>query len=208
MNQNGWHSWYGLDQLDHDACMVYLNWVMKDGAPGDSDNSSNFLLAHCHDGVCWGRMNADRSWRLSCSVFPELSPCVSVSNLLEIRLFGMDKEVLIWRIDKHLFSGRCLFDKPEKDENEATRPDDEVRILLGSKVIGSAVDGFSRVKTDKGTDLVVPLDCTAQNFHDVRWPFRLMLRHYFEEDKSTGVVRVAASRLMDVRMADVSKEVN
>ena len=104
---------------------------------------------------------------------------------------------MIWRAGGG-FAGRRLVDAPERGNEEATRPDDEIRILAGDRLIDGPKYGFSRLATAAGTQQAVPLECAEADFRSGRWPFRLKVRHYFEKNSTTGVVRVGASRLVDV----------
>lgn len=185
-----------IERFDHETCEAVLDWVAGGTAPPGCDHGFTWLLAHCRDGVTWGRKDGS-AWRLSATLFPDLCPTVSRDNLLELRLFGEEGEVLIWRSEAQ-FLGRCLLDKPHHDMPSATRPDDDIRVLEGDRLIEGPKDGFTRVGTAAGPQQAVPLACTAQDFERGRWPLRLRVRHYFEEDPQTGAVRVAASRLVHV----------
>lgn len=197
MNLKEWYPWYSVVPLDHKQCMPYLHWVINGEKDSITGHTFNFLLTHCYDGVVWGRLNSDNAWRLSSQVFKGVGPDISESNLLEIRLFGNEQEILIWNTDQG-FLGRLLCDKPDANSEEHFQPDDETRILLGDKYL-DAQEGFTLVGTARGLQQAVPLECTREDFSDHRLPFRLKLRHYFEQDKCTGVVRVAASRLKNVK---------
>jgi hypothetical protein len=99
MNQQGKLEGCTIEILDNVACQGYLSWVIDGVEPSKSSKDIAWLLAHCHDGVTWGRINNDQSWRTSSKFFPELCPYISESNLLEIRLFGIEREILIWRTE-------------------------------------------------------------------------------------------------------------
>lgn len=185
-----------IETLDTDACQAYLNWVIDSVAPSKCSKDIAWLLAYCYDGVTWGCIKNDQSWRTSSMFFPELCPCISQSNLLEIRLFGLEREILIWRTESG-FSGRSMVDKPGQKKNDPCRPDDEIRILLGDQVMATTKDGFTRVRTKSGMEQAIPLVCTDKDYAEGRMPC-LLMRHYFEQDEETGVVRVAASRLVNV----------
>lgn len=189
-----------IETLDHVACQAYLSWVIGSVAPGENLKDIAWLLAHCHDGVTWGCINDDQSWRTSSMFFSDLCPCVSESNLLEIRLFGAKREIMIWRTDTG-FSGRCLYDNPELEHNDPCHPDDEIRILLGDQVIEKTIEGFTRVRTKSGMEQAIPLVCADNDYTAGRWP-SLLMRHYFVQDDETGAVRVAASRLVNVFKED------
>jgi CRISPR-associated protein (TIGR03984 family) len=134
---------------------------------------------------------------LSSTPFPDLSPKISKSNLLEIRLFGKKKEILIWRTEREM-AGRSLTDEPIENKGSPFRRDIEKRILVGDWLIEGPKDGFTRVGTADGREQGVPLECTHEDFKDKRWPLRLEVRHYFEQEQETGAIRVAVSRLVDV----------
>ncbi|NLI82935.1 MAG: hypothetical protein GX443_14775 [Deltaproteobacteria bacterium] len=189
-----------IEMLDTKTCNAFLTWVSGGNKKPEGAEGLGWLLAHCHDGVTWGRLGEDGLvWLVSSAVFPDLSPAISASNLLEMRLFGKGKEVLIWRSEAE-FSGRCLSDDAgdPKGGDSPTRPDDETRILLGDRLLAGPKDGFSRVGTASGREQAVPLECTEQDFTGGRQPLRVRVRHYFEQDSQTGAVRVAASRLVDI----------
>jgi len=189
-----------IETLDHVACQAYLSWVIGSVAPGENLKDIAWLLAHCHDGVTWGCINDDQSWRTSSMYFSDLCPCVSESNLLEIRLFGAEREIMIWRTESG-FSGRSMVDKPGQKKNDPCRPDDEIRILLGDQVMETAKDGFTRVRTKSGMEQAIPLVCADNDYAEGRMPC-LLMRHYFAQDKETGAVRVAASRLVKIFKED------
>lgn len=189
-----------IELLNTQACNSFLAWMSMGGQAPETVAGLQWLLAHCHDGVTWGRLGEDGGvWLVSSAVFQDLSPTISASNLLEMRLFGKEKEVLIWRTETG-FSGRCLSDEARDPQRRGapTRPDEEMRILLGDRLVAGPKDGFSRVGTTSGREQAVPLECTEQDFIGGRQPLRLLVRHYFEQDSQTGAVRVAASRLVDV----------
>lgn len=186
-----------IEALDNDSCRSILNWVINGEEPYKNKNQVNWLLAYCHDGVTWGRLEGEKSWCLSSMFFPDLSPCISDSNLLEIRIFGPESEFLIWRTGDE-FSGRGLIDIQEKENVVPFQPDDEIRIMLGDRMLELPKGGFTRVGINRGMEHAVPLECMENDFVGGIWPLRLKMRHYFEEDPETGALRVAASRFVNV----------
>ena len=180
-----------------------MQWVTGKSVGDGSSTKVKWLLAHCYDGVTWGFLEHG-VWVLSSAAFPAVSPAVSEKNLLELRLFGEECEILIWRTDEG-FSGRRLTDNGEPDKNDPCRPDTEKRILLGDRMVPDAdqtqpnpVKGFTCVGTARGLRQAVPVKCSKADFAEGLWPLRLEVKHYFEQDDETGVVRVAASRLVNV----------
>jgi len=187
-----------IEPLGQTTCLAVLDWIGGGTRPAECDHELIWLLAHCRNGVTWGQLDgASRLWRLSSSPFPDHCPNIFRDNLLEMRLFAPSEEILVWRTEQG-FLGRRLVDKPIGGKNSPTRPDDEIRILLGDRLEGGPKEGFTVVGTADGRRQVVPLECSASDFHKKRSPLRLKVRHYFEQDPETGAVRVAASRLVDV----------
>ncbi|WP_028322633.1 type III-D CRISPR-associated protein Csx19 [Desulfatiglans anilini] len=187
-----------IEPLNEEACRSLIEWVAGSARPDQASVGFKWLLAHCHDGVTWGRIDDPKQpWLLSSKAFPDLCPELSDSNLLQIRLFGDEKEAMIWRTETG-FSGRMAVDKKEADAGSPTRPDDEIRILLGNRLLDGPKEGFTLVGTAGGAQHAVPLQCTAKDFEHGTWPLRLKVRHYFQQDQNTGALRVALSRLIDV----------
>lgn len=76
-----------IELLDYQDCQLFLDWVTGQEEPAAQDNAFLWLLAHCYDGVTWGRFDrSHRRWHLSSTAFPELCPVVSEDNLHEMRL--------------------------------------------------------------------------------------------------------------------------
>jgi len=190
-----------IEAMNDEACRLVIEWITGGGGPAQDGSGLTWLLAHCRDGVTWGRIDGTgRHWRLSSSPFSDLCPGISQTNLLEMRLFGPDEEIMVWWAEEG-FLGRRLIDEPKRNRDTQTRftePYDEIRIMLGDRLMDGPKEGFTRVMTADGRQQAVPLECTDDDFKDARWPLRLKVRHYFEQDPETGVVRVAASRLVNI----------
>jgi len=187
-----------IERLDNQACQIVLRQVLEREEMEDGVNTLSWLLAYCHDGVTWGRYESSRRcWQLSTNAFPDLCPQISCSNLLELRLFGSESEIMLWKADGSL-SGRLMCNQPAEKKASSVQPGSETRILLGDRIIGEPREGFTRVGTASGMEQAVPLECKKKDFDDGRWPLRLKVRHYFEQDRKTGAVRVAATRLVEV----------
>ena len=189
-----------IEVLSHETCITSFDWITVGKKPEfDCSGLGPFLLAHCYNGVTWGRFDENNTaWKMSSSVFPDLCPAVTPYNLLEMRLFGPEKEILIWRTDTG-FSGRCLVDDENCDKKAPTAPAEEYRILLGDTVVAGPVDGFTRVSARTGAQQAVPLEITNQALSGrQKSPMMLKIRHYFEQDDQSGAVRIAATRLVDI----------
>lgn len=192
-----------ISSVDCETCGRFVAWFRGKGdRPGSVQDNWEWGLVHCDDGVTWGRFDPiKKAWRSSSESFPDGCPVVTPFNLIEMRLFGKNSEIMIQRNGAE-FSGRWIVDLSSSDEEPPTRPEDECRILLGDRMVDRARNGFTRVGTADGSEQVVPLECTERDFSGGRWPLRLWIRHYFQKDEETGVVRVAASRLVSVEKED------
>ena len=176
-----------------------LTWVRGEGVPVPEATGTCWLLAHCDDGVVWGRYDKTQgNWKLSSKPFPDISPELKEDNLQQLRLFGADMEVLIWRAENN-FQGRILQDEEDPDEEEL-HPLKEDRILVGDRRLADPDDNFTLVGDAGGSRHAVPICCKAEDFEKRGrpYPLRLAVKHYLTQDQDTGVVRVTASRLVEV----------
>ena len=191
----------GIEPLADGACREIIDGVGSGEPIGLVTAGTRWLLAYCDDGVVWGRRDGDdQGWRLSTGPFPAISPALAVLSLLELRLFGPEADVLIWRRDGG-FSGRRLTDEEGPPVDAPTAPANEVRILLGNKLLDGPCDGFTLVGDATGSRHAVPLDCKPAAFNGRHSPLRLNARHYFEQ-RASGEVRIAATRLVEVRIEE------
>jgi len=165
-----------------------LAWVCDGAAPVDV--AGRWLLAHCDDGVVWGIRGDDDRWTLSGQVFPSESPTLTKKSVQQLRVFGEDGELLVWRHDMGV-RARWLADAIEEAPGWMA-PDDEERLLLGEHPERST-RGFTLLRDATGARQVVPLGAIAKGERPT-----LRVRHYFERDAESGAVRVAASRLVAV----------
>ncbi|MGV9170566.1 MAG: CRISPR-associated protein Csx19 [Promethearchaeia archaeon] len=154
-----------------------------------------WLLLHQEDGVNWGRID-DREITYSHDLFPMFSPEPEPSKLLMMRIFDMMGEMKIWSVGTG-FRGRVLTDR-EDNTPDWGRPLNQSFVLLGDSLMKKPENGFSAIGNASGSRQVVPLTCEETDFTDEFSPLRLNVRHYFEQSPETGVVRIAASRLVDL----------
>lgn len=201
-----------LETYVGDAAEGWLEWVLEERLPdaAHSDRTSStdrdpkldgtglrWLLAHCDDGVVWGRRDqGEASWLLSSAVAPALSPRIRRESLQQLRLFGEHAEVLLWRTEGGL-RGRRLSDSAHQGP-DPTQPATRQRVLVGNRRIEAFSEGFTRVRDVDGREQVVPVKCEEDDFDEGYRPLRLELRHYFESDPETGATRAAASRLVRI----------
>ncbi|RJQ83737.1 MAG: hypothetical protein C4519_06305 [Desulfobacteraceae bacterium] len=172
------------------------------------------MLAHCEDGVVWGYLQGD-SWRLSSSVFPEVSPVIKAggANLLELRVFNRAGEIMLWRRGSSI-TGRLIRDPAtQSDQNDPFRPCVISYVLWGSRLIKSE-GGFSLVAEPTGVRHAVPVCCNKDDFPltgkgqaRMPWrPLRLDARQYFSQCNDSGAIRIVAYRLTGVRKEAYHRE--
>jgi CRISPR-associated protein (TIGR03984 family) len=182
-----------IEQLDTERCKAWIGYVLGERPQPLPITPPAWALFHCDDGVTWGYFD-DGTWRLGSQVFPDVSPRLSAISLQELRVFCRAFEVLIWRAQDG-YRGRVLRDVEPSSVLDPLAPDEEERPLLGDRAIEQR-GRFTRVGDGTGAEQVLPLRL-PQGFMSAR-P-RLVLRHYFARDERTGCVRVAASRLVEVK---------
>src|SRR5258708_37711508 len=83
-----------ITPLDGAACDALVTAIAS--GDGSAAPETSWLLGHCEDGVIWGTRRAG-GWRLSSSAFPDVSPPLIRSRIQDLRGFGPDRELLVWR---------------------------------------------------------------------------------------------------------------
>ena len=138
-------------------------------------------LAFADDGLIWGRFEG--KWHWSGEVFP-VSPRFRPLTLQQIRLFGRDAEVFLWRSNDR-WLGRVIIE----GEGERHEYLDEPNRLWG-RMEGEQKNGFALMQ-DSGQGLrhAPPLEIALSG--------KIYLRHYLAYDDD-GCVKIIASRLIDV----------
>lgn len=191
-----------LTLLDSPACEQYVSWLLGEKRAISPEQAAGFVwaLAHCDDGVTWGRYDADATaWRLGNHVAPGVSPPVRLETMQELRLFGEGGEVLVWRTEAGL-RGRILreTDPPADcdDEADPLRPSNEPRVIRGTRVIAQCRHGFTHIGDGTGAEQVIPIGVTEGHLKAAG--VRLYVRHYFEFDPDIGTVGIAATRLVNL----------
>ncbi len=154
----------------------FAEWLNRQAAQRDLICA----LAFADDGVIWGRF--DGAWKWSGECFT-ISPPLRWNTLLQIRLFGKDTEVFVWRANGK-WAGRVIADGAG-DEREYF---DESQLLWGAQD-GEEKDGFALMR-DGGQGLRHTPPFKIANAGTLR------TRNYLDYDQD-GRVKIVASRLVD-----------
>jgi len=179
--------WVNVEMSEQD-CEMAVAWVAKGGPAFQALGNCRWLLAHCDSGVCWGLRNGG-GWELG-------ADWMELGKIQQLRIFGRDAEGLVWW-DGARMQGRIARDKPDGGSELWLKAKDEEWILLGNRRLEGR-GKFTLVGDETGACHVAPAQLDSALFAGDRWPLRMRVRHYFEQDPETGVVRVGASRLVDV----------
>ena len=184
-----------VEPLNEETCRSVVNEALGT-SPLTRTAGLAFLLAQCEDGILWGALRGGR-WVTSHDALPEHAVELRIPTLMELRLFGNDREIFLWRKGSS-FCGRVLGD-PDTSANRALTPIDRAVVLIGDRfVAANEALSFSTVADATGSRHVVPLLCREGDFTGFRLPLRMRVRHYLETVDRTGEVRIAASRLASV----------
>jgi CRISPR-associated protein (TIGR03984 family) len=175
-----------INELSNEECSQYLKF--------QNPNQNKWLLGFLKGGILWGYFNnKNEKWELSDTKRATLID----TDLIDIRFFSEDSEVLIWRDEKG-FKGRLLQDTedhPKKDD--PLRPNTEKRILFGDRLVKCS-DNFSTVSDKRGAQQTLPIVCNDIDFEKGRMPLRLDVKNYFAQCPDSGVVKNVVSRLCRV----------
>jgi CRISPR-associated protein (TIGR03984 family) len=164
----------------------------------EQHTSYQWLLAHTEPRVVWGyRSEGDgATWRLAHEL-PEW-PLIHA-----LRLFGDAGECLLQRAgDTWIQRIITDHDVPGGDGAQETEVFDQPYLLWGTDVDAQsdALPGFATVREgSQGLVQTLPLDIAPG-----RLPrrARLVVRHYLAQDSTSGIVRIATSRLRALGFAD------
>jgi CRISPR-associated protein (TIGR03984 family) len=119
------------------------------------------------------------------------------AKLLDVRAFGPEDELFVWR-DAEGLHARHRHDRG--GEPRDTLPEEQ--LLWGTERArnGGAPAGFTMlVDGDAGLAHTPPLDLDDRFFNGSgHRPARLHLRHYIRRDEDTGIARIDDSRLIDL----------
>jgi len=191
--------------LDEEEVRQVLDWVVgKAPCPSRLGGKEfRWALAYCHDGVTWGRCDDGDGgrWVLGSSVAPNECPLPTDKNVLELRLFGLDAEVLLWREGARL-KGRLLEDLHKDVSAPGFLQPLREELLLRGRTAQPLTNGFSLVEDGTGARQVVPVNVSGTAARRLR----LVVRHYCSRLPHNGVVRVALTRLVDLVLEETEDD--
>ena len=161
-----------------------------------------WLLAHTYFGVVWGKVTANGRWLLSSDLGEEF-PALEPDNIMELRLFGRQGELYLWRTANEL-QGRVLIDPLAEESADYYEP--EVQILWGTA--GEAMPNEFTRMTDGEQRLMhaVPLKVAPAHYGPFHRPLRLHLRHYVTQHEETGLAQMTLSRLLHLESVSPTQE--
>lgn len=182
-----------------------LTWLggQVEGQDSARDAGLTTLLATTHGAVVWGRKE-NNGWKLS-----NREAKLSADDLIDLRAFGPDAEVFVWRDATGLRARRRADGAGKACDTLA-----ETQLLWGTEIDpdGKKVDGFTPLRDgEQGLRHAPPLAPDESYFvkerddegkRDKRYghrPARLVLRHYIAEDNATGLARIVDTRLVEVK---------
>lgn len=152
-----------------------------------------WLLAHADDGVIWGKLRDDKKLHLSSDAHPDISPPLRWQTLQQCRLFGEDGELLLWQGSTGWQA--CLRSDTEGKDVEYI---DEKQLLWGYTTEHHKPvlkDGFCCVYEGSTGIAHTP---PVTNAPTEKNRAKLRVRHYLITDEETGMVRIGASRLVEL----------
>ncbi|MBZ4665024.1 CRISPR-associated protein Csx19 [Mahella sp.] len=152
-----------------------------------------WILAYADDGVIWGVVK-DGCFKLSSSIFPNISPQFRLCTLQQVRIFNRDMEIHVWR-DALSFKGCLLEDGNE--ENELI----EDYILLGNK-IEDVKEGFTLLAVgEQGLRHALPFSISDNMNGEKpnRFLCTLTVKHYIDYDEY-GQAYISASRMCGIKL--------
>jgi CRISPR-associated protein (TIGR03984 family) len=154
----------------------FLQWLRDQASLLDL----SFALAYMEDGIIWGWF--DGSWHWSGEVFANVSPSFRLLTLQQVRLFGPQAELLVWRTVDQLCA-RVIKD----GVGDPIESFDESYLLWG-KPVSASVEGFTLMKERAQGLRHTPPAAIAKTG-------QLQVRHYLHTDED-GCLLVVSSRLV------------
>ena len=162
----------------------FTEWLNRQAA----QRNFSTALAFADDGVIWGRF--DGAWKWSSDLHwtngnqeLKISPPFRLNTLQQIRLFGVDAELFLWRVDGR-WQGRVIVDGTGEPRDYF----DEEQLLWGDEKADEK-EGFALMREGKqGLHHTPPAQIARVG--------KLMTRSYLEYD-ADGCAKIFATRLVD-----------
>jgi len=158
------------------------------------------LLAHADDGVNWGVVE-DGQLTVSHDRYKAYAPELRLETLQQLRLFGEDGELYLWRVDKQWY-GRLLEGQHDKDADTYST----TYLLWGTSEDArqdNADDRFVLLADgEEGLRHALP---RPEDFDADSHYLTLKVRHYVAYDND-GQAHVAASRLVGLTAVEREKK--
>lgn len=177
-----------------DELAVWGSWLTELAEQNGVNAPTLTLLLHADDGVIWGHLSGS-ALKVSSAAFAQVFVALRASTLQQLRLFGDNGELLLWRTHTG-FAGRVITAAADATVGH-NNWFDETHLLWGERV-GSAVDGFTLLQEGAQGLLHAP----PGNGDTVG----MRMRHYIQYD-ATGQASVCLSRIIDLSWSP-SKEEN
>ena len=174
----------------------FVEWLNAKGNTHDF----MYLLAHCDDGIIWGKWKDDR-WVISAEaelpadVKKKQQPELRLTTLWHLRMFSESAELFMWRRYDETWQARIITDG-HKDQDKYDKVFkayiDEEYLLWGNRY-KQEFNGFTSCNDgEKGFEQILPV--AGQKWDEPQeCPYRLKVRHYLLED--LGNYSVSTSRL-------------
>ncbi len=140
-----------------------------------------YALAHADDGVIWGQFD-NGAWTWSSGYIPRISPTLQLSTIQQLRLFGANAELFVWR------EGIALYGRLITDGVGEAICFDEAQLIWGLPD-GTPQGNFQRLSEGAQGLLHAPPVALITNLP------QLMTRNYIDFDNDNNAV-VVASRLI------------
>ena len=153
-----------------------------------------YLLAHGEDGIIWGRFDNQKLTTAE-KIFHKKHdfvdlPKLRLLTLQQCRIFGLNGEILLWRISETMFKWRFIGNPKEEQIPES-------QILWGTN--GIKRDNFTLLSDgSQGLKHAVPFTDIELKGDRLVKPVRLLVHHYIKYEEETGLARIYRSRLVDL----------
>lgn len=175
--------------------------------------TTGVVLGHATDGVWWGLLDAGKLTQAR-DVFPDFGPPLRWETLLDLRIFGGEQELRIWRSSRGL-KAVCLREGPESSlpvsKKDSTAGDklsfdawgERAYLVLGAHPEGRAqAESVDSKASEKSHFPKIGLFTTLYGRAGQRHappnvgslPSELLIRHYYAQDEDSGMYRLMEHR--------------